>query len=98
MSLYIHCVYSYHLSSYSSTIHYTNHLHPIAAVLLVVFFNCYLAAPWPTLGHYRGVSLTHLMLITGVLHIQPEGHWEPRNEVGSLSVADCLVGFELGTF
>ena len=28
------------------------------------FFNCYLAAPRPTLGHYRGDSLTHPMLIT----------------------------------
>ena len=28
------------------------------------FFNCYLAAPWPNLGHYRGDSLTHPMLIT----------------------------------
>ena len=27
-------------------------------------FNCYLAAPWPTLGHYQGGSLIHPMLIT----------------------------------
>ena len=47
--------------------------------------NCYLAAPRPTLGHYRGDSLTHPMLITYVLHIRPEGHREPRSEVGSLS-------------
>ena len=38
------------------------------------------------------------MLITCVLHIQPESHWEPRNEVGSLSPAEHLVGFELETF
>ena len=31
-----------------------------------IFFNCYLAAPQPTLGHYRGGSLTHRMLITCV--------------------------------
>ena len=61
------------------------------------FFNCYLAAPRPTLGHYRGGSLTHPMLITCVLHIRPEGYQEPRNEVGSLSRADRLVGFEPGT-
>ena len=28
------------------------------------FFNCYLAAPRPTLGHYQGESLTNPMLIT----------------------------------
>ena len=28
------------------------------------FFNCYLAAPRPALGHYRGGSLIHPMLIT----------------------------------
>ena len=40
------------------------------------FFNCYLAAPRPTLGHYRGDSLTHPILITAFLHIRPEGHRE----------------------
>ena len=62
------------------------------------FFNCYLAAPRPTLGHYQGGSLTHLMLITSILHIRPEGHRGPHNVVGSLSPAECLVGFEPGTF
>ena len=48
------------------------------------FFNCYLAP--------------HPMLITAFLHIRPEGHREPLSEVGSLSPAECLVGFEPGTF
>ena len=62
-----------------------------------IFFNCYLAAPRPTLGHYRGDSLTHPMLITAFfLHFRPEGHREPRNEVGYLSLAERLVGFEPG--
>ena len=39
-----------------------------------------LAAARPTLGHYRGGSLTHLMLSTAFLHIQPKGHRGPRNE------------------
>ena len=39
------------------------------------FFNCYLAAPWPTLGHYWGGSLTHPMLIIAFLPIRPEDHW-----------------------
>ena len=54
--------------------------------------------PWPSLGHYQGGSLTHPMLIICVLHIWPEGHGEPCNEVGSLSLTECLVGFEAGTF
>ena len=53
----------------------------------------------PTLGHSRGDSLTNPMLITAFfVHIRPEGHREPRNEVGSLSPAERLVGFEPGTF
>ena len=45
------------------------------------FFNCYLAAPRPTLGHYQGGSPTHPMSITAFLHIQRGGgrermHWE----------------------
>ena len=50
------------------------------------------------LGHYRGGSLTHPMLITCVLHARPESHREPRNEVGSLNPAEHLVGFEPRTF
>ena len=61
-----------------------------------IFFNFYLAVPRPTLGHYREDSLTHPMLITAFLHFRPEGHLEPRSEVGSLSPAERLVGFEPG--
>ena len=62
-------------------------------------FNCYLDATWPTLGQYWGGSLTNPMLIpTFFLHIWPKGQWEPRSKVGSLSLPECLVGFELGTF
>ena len=57
-----------------------------------------MAAPWPTLGHYRGGSLTHPMLIICILYIRPEGHWEPHNKVGSPSPAECLAGFEPRTF
>ena len=38
------------------------------------------------------------MLITAFVQIRPEGHREPRNEVGSLSPAERLVDFEPGTF
>ena len=57
-----------------------------------------MAPPRPTLGHYRGGSLTYLKLISCVLRIQREGHREPRNKVGFFSPAERLVGFEPGTF
>ena len=66
--------------------------------IFLFFFNCYLAVPRPTLSHSQGNSLTNLMLITVFVQVRPEGHWEPRNEVGSLSPAERLAGFEPGTF
>ena len=36
----------------------------VGKVVCGIFFNCYLAAPRPTLGHYQGDSLNHSMLIT----------------------------------
>ena len=58
-----------------------------------ILLSYYLAAPWPTLDHYQGDSLTYWMLITVFLHFQPEGHRKPRSEVGSLGLAVPLVGF-----
>ena len=56
------------------------------------FFICYLDAPRPILGHYRGDSLTHAMLITLLsIKFQPKGHWESHNGVGSLTLAKCLA-------
>ena len=60
--------------------------------------NYYLAALRPTLVIFKRGSLTHPMLITAILYFRPKGHQEPRNEVGSLSPAERLVGFEPGTF
>ena len=62
------------------------------------FFNYSLVAPQPTLGHYRGVSHTHPMLITAFYRFQLEGHGEPCDIVGFASPVECLVGFEPGTF
>ena len=42
----------------------------------------------------RTASLTWLSYCV----FQPEYHWEPRNDVGSLSPAERLVGFEPGSF
>ena len=36
------------------------------------FFNCYLVAPRSALVHYRGDSLTHLMLITVFYIFKPK--------------------------
>ena len=38
------------------------------------------------------------MLITVFYQFWPEGHWEPFNESASLSPAEHLVGFKIGTF
>ena len=75
---------------------YTNSM---LALFFFVLFNCYLAAPQPTLDHYQGDSFTHSPdVYRCVLHFRHEGHREPCNEVGSLSPAECLVGFKPGTF
>ena len=93
--IYIYISYIYILYIY---ILYKYIIYTYIYIIYIYIFNCYLAAPRPTLGHYRGGSLTQPMLITCVLHIRPEGHREVNNEVGSLRLAQCLVGFELGTF
>ena len=89
--IYIYILYIYYIHIYIIYIHTYIYIY-------IYIFNCYLAAPQPTLGHYRGSSLTQLMLITFVLHIRPEGHHEVNNEVGSLRLPQRLVGVELGTF
>ena len=67
-------------------------------LFIYLFFDCYLVAPCPTLGHYLDSSHTHLMLITAFSHIWLECHKKPRSEVGSVSLAELLMGFEPGTF
>ena len=54
-----------------------------------------MAAPLPTLGRGQPhpLDVNHC-----VLYFRPEGHEEPRSDVGSLSPAERLVGFEPGTF
>ena len=54
-------------------------------------FNCYLAAPWPTLEHYQGGQPHSPNVNHCVLHIWPKGHQEPNNEVWSLSLTECLA-------
>ena len=40
--------------------------------IYIYIFNCYLADPRPTLGHYQGDSLTHPMLITAYYIFNPK--------------------------
>ena len=58
----------------------------------------YLAASRPTLGHRRGGSLIHLMLMAALFQVRPEGRLEPRNEVGSQSPTERISGIEPETF
>ena len=58
----------------------------------------FLTAIWLPHSQFQGDSLTNPMLITVFVQVWLKGHQEPRNEVGSLSPAECLVGFEPGTF
>ena len=67
-------------------------------IIFKYFFNYYLAVPWPTMDHSQGDSLTNLMLITWIYWFWPKGHREPCNKVGSLSPAECLMGFKPETF
>ena len=89
---------------HSSGIRYHRIIYHVALYLLwdkppeLFSFHCYLAAPQSTFSHYQGHSLSHSMLITAFAHIQPKGHQKPHNEVGSLSLAECLLMFEPGTF
>ena len=57
-----------------------------------------MAVPRPTLGHSQADSLTNPMLITAFVQVRPEGHREPRNEVGCLCPAKRRVCFEPGAF
>ena len=61
--------------------------------ILVAFFKLLFGYPTANFGDI----FTHPISIT-VLHFRPEGHKEPRKEVGSLSPNERLVGFEPGTF
>ena len=56
----------------------------------IYFFNCYLAAPGPNSGHYRGDSFNHPMLITAFYIFDPR-------VIGSL-VAERLVRIVPATF
>ena len=62
------------------------------------FLNCYLAALQPTLGYFQGDNLTNPILITASELFRPNITGNPRNEVGSLSLAERLVRFQPGTF
>ena len=54
-----------------------------------VVFICYLAAPWPTWGHYGGGSLNNQILIATYFNlIWPEGCWESHDKVQFQSLTE----------
>ena len=64
------------------------------------FFNCFLAALWPALGHYVGDILIHPMLIITFLHFQSKGHgvlgYSQKHFMGENSIFSSrnqLVGY-----
>ena len=62
--------------------------------VLKVFFKTAIWLPYGQLwGQLHSSKVNHC-----VLHFRPESRREPRNEVGSLSPAECLVQFEPRTF
>ena len=78
-----------------------NELHEtcLFVCLFVFWLFVFLTSIWLPHGQlwatYWADSPTHPMLSTALFidNFQPEGHREPRNEVGS----DCLAGFEGGS-
>ena len=66
-------------------------------IIIIIIIIIILTANWLPQGQLWAI-INHPMLIIAFLHIQPEGHREPRNEIGSLSPAEHLVEFEPGTF
>ena len=64
---------------------------------ILLFFSCYLAAPWRSLGHSSGNSFINPMLNTAIYIFQHKGHQKPRNELGSPSPVELLVEFETET-
>ena len=57
------------------------------------FFICYLGDPRPTWTTIEKTASRTLCCLRYV-NYRPEDHREPRNEVRSLSLAECLGGFD----
>ena len=38
----------------------------------LIFFNCHLASPRPSFGHYRGVRFTNSILISALKQLSPD--------------------------
>ena len=74
-------------------IHFFRCLYQLLLEWEYYFFICYLATPWPTVGYYWENSLTHLMLISMFDQFLSQS----TGSLGSLSMFESLVGFELGT-
>ena len=67
-----HLVLFYNLYFIFYNVFFNSHIDCISKTNFGLFFNYYLAAPRPTLGHYRGDSFTHPMLITAFYIFGPK--------------------------
>ena len=64
-------------------------------LLTVIFFKKLLfGCPTGNFGPLSGGQPHSPYANHCILHISPESHQEPRDEIGSLSPAKCIVGFE----
>ena len=63
------------------------------------YFVQLVGCPKATFGpRTRRQPHSHLILITAIYQVCPEGHQEPCTKVGSQSLAKCISRIELGTF
>ena len=62
------------------------------------FFNCYLAAPQPTMGHCQGADLTNLMFITAFTYFNLKVTGSLLTKVGTQNLVEHQVMFEPRTF
>ena len=71
------------------------HSNPCLLVKVITKVIIFLTAICFQLWHIiDGGSLAHPMLITAFSHFWPEVHPEPRNGVGSISLAECLPNLQ----
>ena len=67
-------------------------------------FNCYLATPRPTFGHYRGVSLSNSVLISALKQLWPDvnrnliaklGRYKPPGDLWVKIVESVVINIKV---
>ena len=62
-----------------------------------LFYKLLFGCPTANFGPWSKGQLQTPKLMAAFLQFWPEGHWEPRNSVRSLSATKSLMGYEPGT-